>query len=959
MSENNMFRKVDNFDYSVILSKAFNWVKNYTIPLKGIVVCSNSEELLSYPEVTGYYIPTLLKYGKIDLAKAYAEYLLSIQNPDGSWNDPSGTTPYTFDTGMILKGLVSLHQSGFDSNDAYVNAAIKGADWILSMQRDNGSISTPDYSQWNIQFGKQVPESIHVYCLSPIKDLAAITGDKRYTDFVDKALSYYLAKHDLTDFSTLSHFNAYIIEGLIDVGEIERAKRAMDLISLHQRLDGSVPAYSFADFVCSTGLFQYAICWFKLGEFKKGQKAFAYAANLQNESGGWFGSYSVGRDSASYFPDREISWAVKYFLDALYYGNDYQKYKNADKNEVSIWDNLPVSVSELALEYVKDTIAYLKSNSISQINLYGAGEICKALLPLMADNGIAVDYIFDRNAGLYESEYPSYKVIPFSSSAVSDGDVILITSLGSKHAIEKFILSNLDNKKVTVLKLQPQKSNGLALYFKQKALFDLSCQKNCSSNLPLISLVDNPNSNKNELLTAAMSIPALLQWGLKDRAVQLGNYIVGLQNKGGYWTDILDCNEVSVTNTSACVNALYALSLSFTGEKDAFTGSLRKALSYLNTEFEQSIESFFAKVKLSRLSELYCDCLEQDLSQEYNNLLPLAFLHRCMHSLFAKDNMSSNSISSVLAYEDEYLAGIEKALCDGVSIEFLNSYEMGYCAALCENNGLAYLLLEKAKLTETNSTINLFYASISWFKLGNLEKGEMYLKKLHSLLAGSSHWSLNNEVNSNGATSDLFFALYIDILCSKAYAINAKTCEALTSIAPNDGRYLFLKDCIRSSESMKFLDLGCGKLRYTKKLLEEKECIANNHYYGVDFTLKIMSDAPDVIEKKVGTILNIPYEDNSFDFVFLSESLEHAIDIDLALKEISRVLKSGGKVIVIDKDDSSPAKDTMADFEQWFSVDGLSSRMKCCGFSSVVTKSDLTGDQTPGYNFTGWVGTKE
>lgn len=86
----------------------------------------------------------------------------------------------------------------------------------------------------------------------------------------------------------------------------------------------------------------------------------------------------------------------------------------------------------------------------------------------MADNGIAVNYIFDRNAGLYECEYPSYKVIPFSSSAVSDGDVILIASLGSKHAIEKFILSNLDNKKVTVLKLQSQKSNGLALYFKQK-----------------------------------------------------------------------------------------------------------------------------------------------------------------------------------------------------------------------------------------------------------------------------------------------------------------------------------------------------------------------------------------------------------------------------------------------------------------------------------------------------------
>ena len=55
-------------------------------------------------------------------------------------------------------------------------------------------------------------------------------------------------------------FIACIIEGLIDIGETERAKRAIDLIALHHRHDGSVSAYSNVDFVCSTGLFQYAIC---------------------------------------------------------------------------------------------------------------------------------------------------------------------------------------------------------------------------------------------------------------------------------------------------------------------------------------------------------------------------------------------------------------------------------------------------------------------------------------------------------------------------------------------------------------------------------------------------------------------------------------------------------------------------------------------------------------------------
>ena len=93
-------------------------------------------------------------------------------------------------------------------------------------------------------------------------------------------------------------------------------KKAMDNIASYQTKNGSVSAYSHVNFVCSTGLFQYAICWYKLGELEKANSAFEYALNLQNPSGGWYGSYGK---KANYFPDKEISWAVKYFLDALHF----------------------------------------------------------------------------------------------------------------------------------------------------------------------------------------------------------------------------------------------------------------------------------------------------------------------------------------------------------------------------------------------------------------------------------------------------------------------------------------------------------------------------------------------------------------------------------------------------------------------------------------------------------------
>ena len=81
--------------------------------------------------------------------------------------------------------------------------------------------------------------------------------------------------------------------------------------------------------MCSTGLFQLAIVWYKLGNIEKGNRALEYATKLQNKSGGWYGSYGDyekmdGRNKEyfpTYFPISEISWAVKYFLDAIYYKN--------------------------------------------------------------------------------------------------------------------------------------------------------------------------------------------------------------------------------------------------------------------------------------------------------------------------------------------------------------------------------------------------------------------------------------------------------------------------------------------------------------------------------------------------------------------------------------------------------------------------------------------------------------
>ena len=301
--------------------KALQWIEDNTIDSKGIAI--SSKERCIYPEVTGYYIPTLLKWGEKERACNFAKYLCSIQKKDGSWYDPKDVAPYVFDSAQILKGLIAIRHI-MPEVDAHI---IKGCDWILSNMQENGRLTTPDKGAWGDD-ENYCSELVHIYCLSPIKNAGVIFERKDYIDAVDKILAYYKREKmdKIKTFSLLSHFYAYVMEGLFDLGEVDLCRESMMRLESYRNGKQGIPGLNDVPWVCSTGMFQLSIVWYKLGNLEKGNSLFYYALSLQNKSGGWFGSYSSpnllscfysGRKKPFYFPKAEISWAVKYFLDAL------------------------------------------------------------------------------------------------------------------------------------------------------------------------------------------------------------------------------------------------------------------------------------------------------------------------------------------------------------------------------------------------------------------------------------------------------------------------------------------------------------------------------------------------------------------------------------------------------------------------------------------------------------------
>lgn len=323
-------------DYLGVYKKAISWIEANTIVEKtGKSIINNTNCHKGYPEVTGYYIPTLIRWGYRELAIDYAKWLISIQHDDGSWYDTFAQMPYVFDTAQILKGLLAAYSIWPDEN--VKNAIIKGAMWLAGNIQHDGRFKAADESIWKMP--KAYSELIHLYCLSPIREVGIQFSRPELLKMVDLSIDYYKQNHmeEILHFDLLSHFYAYVMEALVDLGELELAKIAMNNIANFQTEDGAVPGYNDVHWVCSTGLFQLALTWFRVGDIERGNKAFSYACRLQNESGGWYGSYpSVDDESNDYFAASEISWAVKYFLDALYYKNKAEFDISAPKFMTSI-----------------------------------------------------------------------------------------------------------------------------------------------------------------------------------------------------------------------------------------------------------------------------------------------------------------------------------------------------------------------------------------------------------------------------------------------------------------------------------------------------------------------------------------------------------------------------------------------------------------------------------------------
>ena len=308
----------------------------------------------SYPETTGYIIPTLYaaarRLGRAELAtraEAAARWEIEIQLPTGAVRGGvmgALESPAVFNTGQVLLGwLAAFEETG---QGGFADAARRAACYLMATLDADGH-----WRNGNSRFARADATLYNTRTAWALAEAGARLRDDGFTAAAARSLraaaalqasNGWLPSCCLTDpAQPLLHTLAYAIRGLLEGGRvlgdsrlIGAAERAARALAAPVRADGWMPGRYRSDWSsavpwsCLTGEAQMANNWMRLAAITGDPQwlepvpaVLRFLKRTQNRRsrdpglrGGIKGAWPVGGDYGAY---EVLSWATKFFADAL------------------------------------------------------------------------------------------------------------------------------------------------------------------------------------------------------------------------------------------------------------------------------------------------------------------------------------------------------------------------------------------------------------------------------------------------------------------------------------------------------------------------------------------------------------------------------------------------------------------------------------------------------------------
>jgi len=156
-----------------------------------------------------------------------------------------------------------------------------------------------------------------------------------------------------------------------------------------------------------------------------------------------------------------------------------------------------------------------------------------------------------------------------------------------------------------------------------------------------------------------------------------------------------------------------------------------------------------------------------------------------------------------------------------------------------------------------------------------------------------------------------------------------------STIDPRIFHVRLIADFLSELQPGRVADIGSGKGRFARVL---KAQYPSAEFVAFDLAEAMLRVVPSDIRTCCGSMTELPFVSNAFDAAYATESLEHAVDIERAVHELCRIVRPGGRIVIIDKNAEHWGRLKTPAWEKWFRREALEKllRRDCAQVSSQL-----------------------